>query len=169
MKRSPSNLQAECSYLIARIWIFRARLELLQKLGWKANNWLLIAHNYIHPFSSILRSCRIAQKYICRFYGRRNWARIPVMPFELTNSIIRFWSTKRNGLLYIFHREQLVCVCPSLGQHRSWARFHLVIFLEYIFYCCITLPDQILSKINFVLFQTFMTLWNIQPNVLQNR
>ena len=95
----------------------------------------------------------------------------PKKPFELTNSIIRFWSTMRNGLLYIFHREQLVCVCPCLGQRRSWARFHLVIFLEYIFtiasrslikYC----PKLILSFFKHLWhFETYNPVYCITDNL----
>ena len=78
--------------------------------------------------------------------------RIPIKPFEWTNSIIWFWSTKENGLLDISHREQLICVCLNLGQHRFWVRFNLVIFSEYIFFL---LHQALLSTID----QIFILQW----------
>ena len=92
--------------------------------------------------------------------------RSPIKPFEWANSMIWFWSTKGKGLLDIFHREQLMCVCRNLGQHRFWVRFHLVIFFRiYIFsITSIKLSDQTLPKFVFyngslqTLFQIFMTL-----------
>ena len=111
----------------------------------------------------IPRSCTSAQKYICRLYGRQ-LRRIPIKSFEWTNSIIWFWSSKGNGLLDIFHREQSVCVCPNLGQHGFLVSSSNIVYNIYLFYY-IKLSDQALPKFSFYngspqkLLQTFMTLW----------